>query len=59
MAITVQMLIAQLKKMPPRAKVCWCDHDHDYDSGELNGPVRGVIEAPPAIKARGFGVILS
>lgn len=59
MGLTVRKLIAELKKMPPTAKVCWADHDHDYHSGEFNGPVALVHSASEAIRERGFGVILS
>lgn len=58
-AITVRRLITQLKKMPQNATIVVADHDHDYEyDGEFNGPVRGAVRAPPAIRARGYGVVI-
>lgn len=58
MAMTVRVLIAALKKMPPTAKICWVDHDHNPDRGEFNGSVRKVEQTPKALKERGYGVML-
>jgi hypothetical protein len=55
--ITVQKLIAKLKKMPPRAIVAWADHDHN--DNEINGFVGQVLEASEYLKKeRGVGVII-
>ena len=54
--MTVQKLISLLKKMPPRAKVAWQDHDHSAE--EMNASVGCVWEASPELKARGIGVVL-
>jgi hypothetical protein len=59
MSITVRRLITALKKLPPDAKVCWCDHDQDPESGELNGPVHHAEPAPPALRKLGYGAVLS
>ena len=56
--ITVRRLIAQLKKLPPNAKVVFVDHDQDPDSGEFNGAVTRAEVAPDSIKDRGYGVML-
>lgn len=59
MTLTVQQLIAQLQKLPPRAKVCFAAHDQEPSRGEFDGEVKRAEEAPPALKARGYGVVLS
>ncbi len=56
--MTVRELIRRLNKMPPNAKVAFCDHDQDWDRGEMNGPIQRCEEAPDAIKDRGYGVVL-
>lgn len=58
-SITVQRLIAELRKYPARAKVCFVSHDHDPASGEFDGEVQNVSTAPDALKQRGYGVYLS
>ena len=55
--MTVQKLIAMLKKMPPRAIVAWADHDHSDQ--EFNGFVGQVCEASDYLKKqRGVGVVI-
>jgi hypothetical protein len=56
--VTVEQLIAALKKLPPNAKIALVDHDQNYHAGEMNGALNRVEEAPPAIKLRGFGAVL-
>lgn len=58
MTMTVRRLINALKKMPPRAKVCFVAHDQNPDDGEFDGAVSLVQEAPDAIKARGYEVVI-
>lgn len=58
MKMTVRQLRRALAKMPQDAEIAWCDHDHDWDAGEMNGPVTQCVEAPQAIRAKGFGVVL-
>jgi len=57
--MTVQKLIALLRKMPPRTMVAVCNHDQDPEQGEFDGTPHGVAEAPDALKARGYGVVIS
>lgn len=59
MALTVRQLIAKLKKMPPGAKVCFAAHDQNPEAGEFDGTVNSVEESPPALKERGYGVLLN
>lgn len=59
MSLTVRQLIAQLKKMPPGAKVCVVAHDQNPEAGEFDGAVRRVEEAPMAIRDRGYAVMLA
>lgn len=56
--MTVRKMIALLKKMPQNAQVVVCDHDQDPERGEFSGVPNWVVEAPPAIKARGYGVVI-
>lgn len=58
-SMSVQRLIAELRKYPPRSKVCFVAHDQSPDSGEFDGGVHYVSTAPVALKARGYGVYLS
>lgn len=57
--MNVGQLIRALEKMPKRAKVCFVAHDQDPHAGEFDGDVRGVEEAPEALRARGYGVALT
>jgi len=57
--MTVSMLIAHLKKMPPRARVVYATHDQDTTLGEFDGSIHAVSVAPPAILKRGYAVVLS
>lgn len=59
MSMTVRKLIAELRKMPATAKVCVCAHDQDPNDGDYDGSVNGVEEAPPAMKDRGYGVVIT
>ena len=59
MSMTVRRLIAELKKMPLDAKVVVADHDHDSeDAAEYNGPPSSVWLATPAMRKRGYGVVI-
>lgn len=58
MAMTVRQLIKKLEKFPSTAKIAWVAHDQDAEVGEFDGTVQRVDAAPPALRARGFGVIL-
>lgn len=57
--MTVRKLIAELKKLPPNARVCFAAHDQNPEAGEFDGDVRSVDEAPPALQERGYGVVLT
>lgn len=57
--MTVRRLIAELKKMPPDAKVCFAAHDHDWSAGEYDGVVSSVDRVPPKVRHHGCGVVLS
>lgn len=57
MGMTVQTLIAKLKKFPPRAKVGF--QDHDQSETELSGMISYVEEAHPDLqKSHGVKVAL-
>lgn len=58
MSMTARQLINALRRMPPNGKVVVSDHDHDDESGQYNGSPRDVREATPAMKARGFDVVI-
>ena len=58
MSMTVRRLIAALKKMPPDAKVAVADHDHDSEAGQYNSSPFSVELATPAMRQRGFGVVI-
>lgn len=58
MAMTVRRLITVLKKLPQNAQVCVCAHDQNPEQGEFDGGVFSVDVAPPAIKERGYGVVI-
>lgn len=57
--MTVRQMIAALKTMPPRAKICLVSHDQDPYGGEFDGEARNVMEAPQALRERGFQVVIS
>lgn len=59
MAMTVRKLIAELKKMPATAKVAVCAHDQDPEQGLFEGGANLVELAPPAMKERGYGVVIT
>lgn len=59
MAMTVRQLIAELRKMPADAKVCFIAHDQDPERGEYDGAAHYVEEAPPALAERGFGAFIA
>lgn len=48
MMMTVQKLISKLRKMPPRAVVCW--QDHDQSEAELNNYVGYVAEGEQSLR---------
>jgi hypothetical protein len=56
--MTVRRLIAQLRKLPPNAKVAVCAHDQDPARGEFDGFVNSVSPAPDALRERGCGVVI-
>ena len=58
MVMTVRKLIAELRKMPQTARVVVCAHDQDSESGEFDGSAKSVALAPPALKERGYGVVI-
>lgn len=58
MSLTVQQMINRLRAMPKGARVCFAAHDQDPHNGEFDGQVNSVDEAPPALKARGYGVVI-
>jgi hypothetical protein len=59
MTLTVRKLISELRKMPQTAKVAVCAHDQDPEQGEYDGGANRVELAPPAMKERGYGVIIT
>ena len=57
--MTVHQMITVLKQMPPRAKICLVSHDQDPYGGEFDGEPRNIMEAPEALRERGFQVVIS
>lgn len=54
----VAQLIARLRKMPSNAKVVVCAHDQNPEAGEFDGIPSTVYEAPEALRARGYSVVI-